>query len=265
MIANASVIDRAGCKLHYWVEGPEGAPVVVLAHGATLDHRMFDVQMEALTKRFRVIRWDLPGHGLSKPIPPSFTLSGAVQDLRAILDREGVGDVMLVGQSMGGDVCQEFLFQYPDRVTRLVLIGCVPVIRPTDFLGPLRSLWSTFKMRIVPLKRFRTQVIVNAATRSEVQDYALRCIEGMSRRDLVSTWKAIGSSAHDEHGYQLTCPALMIVGEQDQVGNGWVRNAALSWAKREPSAQLAEIPAAGHITNMDAPEAVTQRIIAFLT
>lgn len=57
----------------------------------------------------------------------------------------------------------------------------------------------------------------------------------------------------------------MVVGAQDQVGNGWVRQAALAWAGREPAAQLAEIPAAGHITNMDAPQAVTQRILSFLT
>ena len=265
MATEARVIDRAGCKLHYWVEGPEDAPVVVLTHGATLDHRMFDPQMASLTARFRVIRWDLPGHGASKPAPARFTLGSAVQDLVAILARENIEDVTLIGQSMGGDLCQEFLFQYPGRVQRIVLIGCVPVIRSTGLLAPLRSRWAAFKMRIVPLARFRRQVAGNAAVDPKVQAYALRCLEGMSRHDLVATWKAIGSAAHEEINYQLPCPALMIVGEQDAVGNGWVRQAALAWAKREPTAQLAAIPAAGHITNMDAPEEVTAQILSFLT
>lgn len=265
MTARAGVIDRAGCKLHYWAEGPKQAPVVVLTHGATLDHRMFDPQMPSLTEGYRVIRWDLPGHGSSQPVPPCFTLSRAVHDLVAILARENVEKVRLIGQSMGGDLCQEFLFRYPERVECAVLIGCVPLIRPTGLLTPLRSIWSTLRMRLVPLGRFRRQVASQAAVNPRVQAYAASCLERMSRRDLVATWKAIGTAAHAHSGYQLPCPTLMIVGEQDMVGNGWVLRQALAWAEREPNARLARIPAAGHITNMDAPEEVTARILAFLT
>lgn len=264
MTVKARVIDRAGCKLHYWVEGPEQAPVAVLTHGATLDHRMFDPQIASLRKNHRVIRWDLPGHGRSRPLPAHFTLSSAVQDLVAILARENIGQVTLIGQSMGGDLSQEFLFRYPERVSRIVLIGCAPVIRSTGQLAPLLSRWSTLKMRMVPLARFRRQVASSAAVGVEVQAYAASCLEQMSRADLVAIWKAIGTAAHSEPRYQLPCPALMIVGEQDRVGNGWVRQAALDWAEREPNAQLARIPGAGHITNMDAPEAVTERMISFL-
>ena len=78
MTTRARILDRSGCKVHYWVEGVEYAPVVMLTHGATLDHRMFDPQMASLTAKFRTIRWDLPGHGLSKPVPAGFNLSGAV-------------------------------------------------------------------------------------------------------------------------------------------------------------------------------------------
>ena len=264
MTVKARVIDRAGCKLHYWVEGPEQAPVVVLTHGATLDHRMFDPQMTSLREKYRVIRWDLPGHGCSRPFPAHFTLSSAVQDLVAILAHENIEQVTLIGQSMGGDLCQEFLFRHPERVSRIVLIGCAPVIRPTGLLTPLLSRWSTLKMRMVPLAGFRERVASSAAVGIEVQAYAASCLEKMSRADLVATWKAIGTAAHSETGYRLPCPALMIVGEQDLVGNGWVRKAALDWADSEPNAQLARIPAAGHITNMDAPDAVTEQIISFL-
>ena len=264
MMTEARILDRAGCKVHYWVEGPEDAPVVVLTHGATLDHRMFDPQMAPLTAKFRTIRWDLPGHGRSKPVPAEFSLAGAVEDLIAILALENVDQVTLIGQSMGGDLCQEFLYRHPRRVARIVLIGCVPLIRATGLLAPLRARWSNLKMRFVPLARFRDKVVESAACKPQVQAYARQCLEQMSRGDLLATWKAISSAAHEDSAYQLPCPALMIVGEQDAVGNGWVRQAALDWAKTEPSAELARIPAAGHITNMDAPDTVTQRILSFL-
>lgn len=265
MTTRARILDRSGCKVHYWVEGPEDAPVVVLTHGATLDHRMFDPQMASLAAKFRTIRWDLPGHGLSKPVPAGFNLSGAVKDLVAILTLEKVDQVTLIGQSMGGDLCQEFLYRHPRRVTRIVLIGCVPLTRVTGLLAPLRARWSNLKMRFVPLARFRAKVAESAACEPQVQAYARQCLEKMSRGELLATWKAISSAAHEDTDYQLPCPALMIVGEQDAVGNGWVRQAALDWANREPLAELARIPAAGHITNMDAPDTVTQRILSFLS
>jgi 3-oxoadipate enol-lactonase len=265
MATEARIIKHSGCSLHYWLEGRENAPAIVLTHGATLDHHMFDPQVESLSSRFRVIRWDLPGHGCSKPMPANFTLSRAVEDLAAILAREKIHTVTLIGQSMGGDVCQEFLFRHPKRVQRIVLIGCVPVIRSTGLLAPLFAHWATLKMRIVPLARFRQRVSSAAAVNTQVQAYAARCIERMSRHALVVTWKAIGSAPHEETGYQLPCPTLMIVGDEDKIGNGWVRQAALDWARLEPNAELARIPGAGHITNMDAPEIVTRRILSFLS
>jgi pimeloyl-ACP methyl ester carboxylesterase len=199
-----------------------------------------------------------------KPVPAEFSLSGVLEDLVAILALEKVDQVTLIGRSMGGDPCQEFLYRHPRRVARIVPIGCAPLIRATGLLAPLRARWSNFKMRFVPLARFRGKVAESAACEPQVKAYARQCLEQMSRGDLPATCKAISSVAHEDTGYQLPCPALMIVGEQDAVGNGRVRQAALDWAKREPLAEPARIPAAGHITNMDAPDIVTQRILSFL-
>jgi pimeloyl-ACP methyl ester carboxylesterase len=165
---------------------------------------------------------------------------------------------------MGGDLCQAFVSRYPERVQRMVLIGCAPLSGPAGPVARLRSRWAIFKLRLVPMQRFRRQLAAGAAVNSQVQTYAANCLARMSRGDLIATWKAISSAAQIDAPDQLPCHTLMIVGERDDVGNGWVRQAALDWAKTEPSAELARIPAAGHITNMDAPDTVTQRILSFL-
>ena len=63
------VIERAGSRIHAGTDGPDGGPLVALTHGASMDHRMFEPQLEPLTTAgYRVLTWDLRGHGRSKPI-----------------------------------------------------------------------------------------------------------------------------------------------------------------------------------------------------
>ena len=66
------ILERRGCPLHYWLGGPEGAPLVVLMHGATVDHRMFNPQVENLVHDYRVLVWDARGHGKSQPLGEGF-------------------------------------------------------------------------------------------------------------------------------------------------------------------------------------------------
>ena len=104
--AAGQTLEHDGCRLHYWVEGPAGAPLVAFSHGATADHTMFDEQVGAVTRRYRMLRWDMRGQGLSRPARPSFSCTRAADDLRAILDHLGERSVALVGQSIGGNVGQ---------------------------------------------------------------------------------------------------------------------------------------------------------------
>src|SRR5579859_4588649 len=114
------ILERDGCAIHYWLSGPVHRPLVVLTHGATVDHHTFDVQLPVLSQHYRVLTWDVRGHGLSQPIGKAFSIRAAVEDLLAILDQLGEQEVSLVGQSMGGNIAQELLFLHPERVKALV-------------------------------------------------------------------------------------------------------------------------------------------------
>ena len=72
--ATEHTLDRSGSRLHYWLAGPAAAPLVVLAHGMTLDHRMFEQQMPVLADTYRVLAWDMRGHGRSQPAGDTFTI-----------------------------------------------------------------------------------------------------------------------------------------------------------------------------------------------
>ncbi len=107
-----------GTRLFYESMG-EG-PAVVLVHGGLVDSRMWDAQMGPLSKRFRVVRYDLRGYGRSAaPADEYYPL----EDLRALLDYLKIDKATLVGLSLGGIVAADFALEHPARVERLVLVG----------------------------------------------------------------------------------------------------------------------------------------------
>ena len=121
--------------VHVVVEGPEGAPVVLLlgSLGSTLE--MWDPQLPALSQRHRVVRYDARGHGRS-PVPAApYALDDLVDDAVAVLDRLGVASASVVGLSLGGMTALRLAAREPHRVDRLV------VLCSSAHLGPA-SAWT---------------------------------------------------------------------------------------------------------------------------
>ena len=114
--------ERNGCKLHYWLGGKTNAPLVVFTHGATIDHHEWDATLPIVGEQFRVLTWDMRGHGLSRPA--KFDLAEAVADLLALLDLLKVQEATFVGHSMGGNLHQEFAYHHPERVKALAMLDC---------------------------------------------------------------------------------------------------------------------------------------------
>ena len=103
----------------------EGFPVVFL-HGFMESLDVWDDMVEKLSKDFRVITVDLLGHGQSGNVGPIHSMDIMAQEVKAILDDLGIGQVALVGHSMGGYVALEFLKDYPQMVKCLVLFHSTP-------------------------------------------------------------------------------------------------------------------------------------------
>jgi pimeloyl-ACP methyl ester carboxylesterase len=104
------IMERNGARIHYWISGKTGKPLVVFTHGVTIDHREWEVTLPLVGEQFRILTWDVRGHGLSRP--SRYTLKDAEEDLLAILDSLQVEQAIFVGHSMGGNLHQELVFHH---------------------------------------------------------------------------------------------------------------------------------------------------------
>jgi 3-oxoadipate enol-lactonase len=107
--------------LAHRVDGPPGAPVVVLGNSLGTDMGMWDAQVPALAAHFRVVRYDTRGHGGSPVVPGDCTLAELAADLVGLLDALEVERASFAGVSLGGMTAMELAATAPDRVDRLVL------------------------------------------------------------------------------------------------------------------------------------------------
>jgi 3-oxoadipate enol-lactonase len=110
-----------GHQLAYSLLGDQHQPVVVLSHSLATSMELWAYQLPLLTTRFRVLLYDLRGHGRSTPAGNSFTLPELASDVAALLDHLQISKAAFVGLSIGGMIGQAFALQFPEKLSGLVL------------------------------------------------------------------------------------------------------------------------------------------------
>jgi 3-oxoadipate enol-lactonase len=255
------LIDADGCPL--WVEsaGPERAPVLMLSNSLGTKLQMWDPQIAAFTKHFRVLRYDRRGHGKSGVTPGPYTMDRLARDALAVLDALGIDSVHWCGLSMGGMEGMWLGANAPGRIARLILSNTsayyadkslwndrIKAIR-TNGLAPLTDrvlgLWFTEAFRArAPQDVARLAAMLTA---TPVEGYIGCCeaIRDMDHRDLLP---------------RIAAPTLVIAGRQDQA----TPLAAAELIKEHvPGATLTILDAA-HISNVEQPTQYTDTVLRFL-
>ena len=124
-------LQVAGLRMHVRDTGPKGASVVILLHGLGSSLHTWEAWAQTLSLRMRVIRFDLPGFGLTGADPTGdYSDARGIAVLAGLMDTLSVKHASLVGNSMGGKLAWQFAAEHPERVDRLVLIS------PDGFASP---------------------------------------------------------------------------------------------------------------------------------
>ncbi len=256
------VLQRDGCDIHYWIGGPEGRPLVVLTHGAAIDHREFEPQLPALTEEYRLLAWDVRSHGLSRPSRPGFSIRRAVEDIVALMDEAGYGQATLLGHSMGGNIGQEVVFHYPDRIQALAMLGCTCNTCKLSTLETLGVRMAPAILRLYPYELLKRQSAQASSVKPEVQQWLYQAFGQMTKEEFVAILTATILCLHYEPDYRITRPMLLAHGNGDRTGN--IRKVAPRWAARDPNCHYVVIPEAGHAANLDNPGYFNNVLIEFL-
>ncbi|MGG1572916.1 alpha/beta fold hydrolase [Fictibacillus sp. NRS-1165] len=111
----------------FYRESGSGFPLVLI-HPPVLTSRIFNYQHTELSRCFRVITYDIRGHGNTPCTNPSFSIQTLSDDLLALLDELGVEKAIVCGYSAGGTIAQDFVLRYPERVHALVISGGFPEV-----------------------------------------------------------------------------------------------------------------------------------------
>lgn len=257
-------VHHDGCTIHGWIHGNPSAPLVIMAHGAGMDHRMFDPQLAPLLAAgYRVLTLDFRGHGSSQPIGERpLTIDDLARDILGLADQAVAPRFAIVGQSMGGFVAQQLAVRHPDRVTCVVIIGTncatAPLSRWEDY--GLRS--SVSMIRYWPWGDLRRRSARATAITPEVQAYAYEAMSTLTKTDFVEIWKAVAGAIRPDPEHESKHPLLLTHGDQDRTGT--VAKSVAAWANRDPSARYDVIPQAGHNANQDNPDYFNNLLVPFL-
>jgi 3-oxoadipate enol-lactonase len=253
-----------GINLAYSDAG-QGIPLVFL-HAFPFNRTMWEPQLKGLSDRFRVIAIDLRGHGESDAPLWRYSMDQFADDVKGLLDHLAIRQAVLVGLSMGGYIIFSFWRRYPERVKALVLAdtratpdndeGRAKRVAMAQALykdGPGAVADLMMPMLLSPASQTGRPDLVQRV-RSIITNTQFSGIIGdlmalYDRPDSVPLLKAI------------TCPTLVIVGEQD---TGTPPSDARLIAEGIKGTRLEIIPGAGHISNLEQPEAFNRAIASFL-
>lgn len=261
MPAASGELTVPGCTLRYWRRGT-GIPVV-LTHGAGGEHHAVSPQERYLARAgYEVVTWDLRGHGASRPSDGMFTAEVAVADLVALVTALELDRPVLVGLSFGGNLSQQAVREHPDLARGLVAIGCGWNQGPLSFAEKALLHLVDPALRLVPPSRLPAVLAALTATNPKTRRRLTEAFTTFGRDELLHVWEAPIDLLDPDPQYRTPVPLCLIRGEQDRTGN--VARSMPRWARHDGVPEHV-IPAAGHVTTLDAPELVNSTLGDFLS
>jgi pimeloyl-ACP methyl ester carboxylesterase len=245
-------LNRDGVQVYY-EEAGSGVPVL-LSHGYSATARMWQGQLDALAAEYRVIAWDMRGHGQtdSPDHPEAYSEAATVDDMAAVLDAAGVEKAVIGGLSLGGYMSLAFNVKYPERVLALMLFDTGP-----GYKNPVgREGWN--ETALARAKAFEENGLESLGRGAEVRIAQHRSAQGLAHaaRGMLAQFDSrIIESLPD-----IKVPTMVLVGENDQPFIG----ASQYMATKIPGARLVTLSGAGHAANIDQPDAFNEAVRRFL-
>jgi 3-oxoadipate enol-lactonase len=249
-----------GTELYYEVSGSEGAPWLVLSHSLACNVRMWDPQVAAFKDRYRILNYDMRGHGQSSAPAGPYTFDMLADDVLGLMKQCGVARATFVGLSIGGMIGQTLALRSSPPFDKMVLadtthtqsadmlksweerIGIAKTQGMKALVPSTMERWFTPAFRDKPEAKKIAEVI--AAT--PVNGY-VGCSQAIMKLNTTARLK------------EIRLPVLAITGESDAAAAG-----TRHIGEQVPGAKFVSIAQAAHIANIEQPEKFNQALREFL-
>ncbi len=269
LAAPGDLIEISGIRLHVRDSGPHDRPVLILLHGFGASLHTWEPWAEDLSRDFRVMRFDLPGSGLSSADPKAdYSDARSLQVLIALMDHFGIARATLIGNSMGGRIAWKFAAACPDRVDKLVLISSDGFAGPGADYGKRQALPSSVRLMrfVLPKPLLRINLVPAYADPGKLTDLIVTryhdlllgpgvrdaMIARMEQNQLVDPRPLLRS---------IKAPTLLLWGERD--GMIPLSNSN-DYLKELPNSRLVVLPGLGHLPFEESPRTALLPLRSFL-
>ena len=245
-------------SLHHELTGPADADVLVLSNSIGTTTTLWDAQLPTLAERFRVLRYDHPGHGGSQT-ELDLTVEGMAEEVLDLLDTLGIERVSWCGLSLGGMVGVALAVHAPDRLDRLV-VACTAA-----YLGPPEG-WEKRAAIVLAdgLEAIADSVVARWFTprfREEHPEATARFREMLvatPRDGYAACCGALARWDARDRIHAIAAPTLVLVGAEDPATT---LEHAGQMADEVDGARIVTLAGAAHLANVEAPEAFTRVVL----
>ena len=251
--------------LHFREAG-EGSPAILLLHAFPLNWRMWEPQIDHLRDRARVIAPDFPGFGLSGPPQGMTSLEDYARKVVAVLDRQGVDEVLVAGLSMGGYVAFRLIDLLGRRLVGLLLADTRATADDEPTVTARHELAAEVEVQGVEVaaSEFLPKLIGSTTlrTRPALVDSIRSIIMQNNPAGVAGGLRALAARSDSTPLLaRIACPAICVAGEEDSITPPEV---AADMAARIPGAEVEILAGAGHLSNLEAPQAFNEVLKALL-
>jgi len=251
-----------GIEINYELSGNDGTPWLVLSHSLACSVRMWDPQVEAFQSRFRILNYDMRGHGASSAPQGPYTLDMLADDVLGLLAFLRIKQASYCGLSIGGMIGQTLALKAPGSFTKMVLAD-------TTHTQPPEALKQWEERIAIAKSKGMAGLVDGTMERWFTEPYRKRnSPEFQKIRDLVLKTPVAGFVGCGQAIMKLNTtarlkdiklPVLAITGEQDGAAPG-----TKYIGEHVPGAKYVGIPQAAHIANIEQPEAFNRALREFL-
>jgi pimeloyl-ACP methyl ester carboxylesterase len=265
-------VETNGIQTYYEDYG-SGQPIVIL-HGATADHQVWAEQLQPITDDYRVLLYDLRGHGKTGGSDlDRYTVDTYADDLAAFIDTLGLDKPVVLGHSLGGMIGYVFADEYPETLSALITVGSATSETFSNNEWLLRTVVSRLLFPILGNKRLytafvwmQTKIFDDDATGAVDELEQLREAHDCDHPDLSAGERSKIADATREY-YTSSwswnpsgTPVLMLYGENEP----FIEPHADFLESQLESCETAEIPDASHNAQVDNPDFIRTRMQEFL-